>query len=107
MFDGRMYRVIRIYEDNSILVVSEDYAAIFPWGNNSTYVGSNVYEWLDKNEANGFSGVYYKTISNVENYLVKTTYQVDMMTGDKVSPLEEKNEGYITLLTATDYVLAG
>ena len=108
MFDGRMYRVIRINEDNSVKVVSEDYAAIFPWGNDSAYKGSNVHQWLDKTEWE-LSGTYYNTISNVEKYLLKTKYKTDLISGDAVSPLEgeEESEGYVTLLTATDYVLAG
>lgn len=105
LFGNEIFRIVRIYEDNKVQLIRENYIASFPWGNESEYENSNVREWLDKTESET-SGVYYKMLPNVEKFFTKTNYQIDVLAEDKIISSEEKKEGYITLLSVTDYVLA-
>ena len=106
LFANRIFRIIRIYEDNTVKLVSDDIVAIFPWGDTSDYLSSNAYQWLDKTDVAN-SGVYYNTIVNAQNYLEKMEYQMDLMSGEKMIPSDESITGYVTLLNPSDYVLAG
>ena len=105
-FSNRIFRIIRIYEDNSVQLISDDYVGVFPWGEDYEYSTSNVYHWLDKT-GEEHSGVYYNTIPKIENYLNKMNYQLDKMIGDKMTPSDINYEGYVTLLRPSDYILAG
>ena len=104
-FGNQLFRIMRIGEDNTVRLVSENYVGIFPWGNDSTYLNSNVYSWLNKTDW-VYSGFYYKILPNVEKYLVKTDYQINVLQEGKISPLEDKYSDYISLLNVNDYILA-
>lgn len=106
LFGNRLFRVVRILKDNTVRLISDDYVAIFPWGNQSDFTHSNVHAWLDKTDWE-LSGVYYKTLPKAEQYLVKMNYQMELMTGEKVVPSDVNEEGFVTLLSPSDYVLAG
>jgi len=103
-FGNRMFRVIRVYNDNSIKLVSEDLVASFMYGESSSYRSSNVRKWLTKIK-NPVSGVYYDTIPNIENFLDKTNYSEDVMQGDKVEPSKTYSSDYVTTLSIADYIL--
>ena len=105
LFTNQLFRIIRIYEDNTVQLIREDYVSIFPWGDTSNYENSNVHHWLDKTEWE-LSGIYYETLHNVQKFFTPTTYQIDVLSDDKIISSEEKQSGYISILTVTDYVLA-
>ena len=105
LFANRLFRVIRVNNDNSIKMVSESYAASFMWGDSSPYQESNLYNWLTKTSKE-YSGIYYDTIPNVEKVLSKTKYSEDILNGEKVKDGSKKGSEYVTTLGVKDYVLA-
>ena len=104
-FANQLFRIVRIYEDNKVKIVSENHVASFPWGNESEYKNSNVENWLDITSVE-HSGIYYATLPNVKKFFAKGNYQMDTLAEDKIISAKEKQKSYITPLSVTDYVLA-
>lgn len=104
-FGNRMFRVLRVYNDNSVKLVSEDLAATFTYGEESAYRTSNVRKWLTKIK-NPVSGVYYDSLPNIENFSEKTNYSEDVMKDGKVEPSKTYASDYVTTLSISDYILA-
>ena len=69
-----MFRVIRVYEDESVKLVSDDLIASFMWGESSAYDQSNLRVWLTDVDKIDVSGVYYKTIPNQDYFIKKTKF---------------------------------
>ena len=117
IYENRLFRVMRVNNDDTVKMISEGFATSFMWGDTSNYENSNMQNWLNKND-NEHSGVYYNTLSNVEKSLVKTAYEESILKDGKIISLEEleeenseekeekKKKDYITLLTVKDYTLA-
>lgn len=105
-FGNRLFRIVRVNNDKSVKVVSEDLVASFMWGEDSKYESSNLRNWLDKTE-NKNSGVYYNTIPSPKTFLRKTNYQEDILENDNVKEDKKKGDGFITTLGVSDYILAG
>ena len=103
-FGNRMFRVIRVYNDNSVKLISEDLVSSFMYGEDTSYRSSNVRKWLTKIK-NPNSGVYYDTLPSVETFLDKTNYSEDVMKGDKVEPSKTYASDYVTTLSIADYIL--
>ena len=105
-FANRLFRIIRVNEDNTVKLISADYVAIFPWGNESTYKDSNVYQWLNPTDSS-VSGVYYKTFPKADKFLEKMKYTNDIVSNDKTTPGKDTFNNYFSLLNPSDYILAG
>lgn len=103
-FANRIFRIVRINNDGSIRVVSDQMVASFMRGDDE-YEKSNLYTWLEKTDDSN-SGVYYNTIPDINSFLVKTKYSEDVLKDDKVSKNKTTKEAYITMLGINDYVLA-
>ena len=86
MFENRLFRIVRVNNDNTVKLISEDFGATFMWGENPNYKDSNVQNWLTKTEKE-HSGVYYNTINDIEKVLVKTTYSEDILKDGKIITL--------------------
>lgn len=105
IFFNQRYRVIRINEDNSVRMISENLNSSFMWGEDSHYKNSNVFNWLNKTDIE-HSGVYLDTIPNYKNYLKETSYTEDKLNNDKVESSDKNLKDYVTLLTIKDYITA-
>ena len=104
-FGNRMFRVLRVYNDNSVKLVSEDLVSEFMYGDDTSYRTSNLRKWLTKIK-NPVSGVYYDTLPNVDNFLEKTNYSEDVMKDGKVESSKTYSSDYVTTLSISDYILA-
>ena len=105
-YANRMFRVLRINEDNSVKMVSNDLVASFMWGDTPNYDQSNVRLWLTKTDQE-HSGVYYDTIPSPNKNLTKIKYTIDRLLETKVEFGDQEFEDYVTSLTLNDYVVAG
>ncbi len=102
-FANRLYRIIRINNDGSTKVVSNDIVSEFMWGEDEDYQKSNIHNWLEKQENIENSGIYYDTIPYLEEFLVKTTYNIPIFNENKVMNSQTNYNDYITTLTIKDY----
>ena len=90
MFENRLFRIVRVNNDDTVKLVSEGFASSFMWGENSNYKDSNIQNWLNKTDQE-HSGIYYDTIANIK-LLKKTEYTEDILKDDKIITLEEFNK---------------
>ena len=105
-YNNRLFRIIRVNNDNTIRVISDDIGASFMWGVDSKYENSNLNAWLD-NTGDNNSGVYYNTLGGVDKLTIKTKYSIDKLEEDKVVPGKEKYSSTVTTLGIKDYTNAG
>lgn len=103
-FSNRIFRIMNVYNDNSVKLVSDDNNGILIWGDESSYKTSNLYNWLNKT-ASPNSGIYYNTISNT-NLLTKTSYKENQLLKSKIKETNKEEKDYVTTLTISDYINA-
>lgn len=106
-FANRMFRVLRVNEDDSVKLVTDDLVSSFMWGENSAYDNSNVRLWLTDVEKIKVSGVYYKTIPAQDRFVAKTEYTIDKMLDTKVEKGDVVFKDDIVTVTLSDYIEAG
>ena len=106
-FANRMFRVMRINDDDTVKLVSEDLVASFMWGEDAAYDNSNLRLWLTDVEKVDVSGVYYKTIPSQDLYVVKTKYTIDKMDDAKIEKGDVVLEDDVVTLTLSDFIEAG
>lgn len=105
-FANRSFRILRVNNDKTVKLISDNNAAIFMWGEKNKYKNSNLNNWLNKTN-NKNSGVYYDTIPSIDKFLIKTKYSEDKLLGDKVKKSNKTNSDYIATISINDYVNAG
>ncbi len=106
MIFNRLYRVLRVDNDGSVKLVSENTVASFMWGDDSKYKNSNVHNWLTKtNEEH--SGIYLNTIPSSSKFLKKTVYSEDVLKDNKIKTGKSTYKDYVTTLSINDYINSG
>lgn len=90
MFENRLFRIVRVNNDNTVKMISEGYATSFMWGDKADYKDSNIQNWLNKTDKE-HSGIYYNTIVN-SKLLKKTEYTEDILKDGKIITREEFNK---------------
>lgn len=105
-FGNRLFRIIRVNNDGTTKVVSDDIVSEFMFGDEENYLTSNLRYWLTKDEGVEHSGVYYDTIPYPNDFLVKTNYSIDTFDSGNVSKGKDIYKDYITTLNIKDYSLA-
>ena len=106
-FANRMYRVMRVFNDNSVKLVSDDLTASFIWGDHPDYETSNPYLWLSPKDGEEWSGVYYKTLPAQDYYLKDTVYTIDRFNDGKVEHGDIEFTDKVALVTLNDYIESG
>lgn len=104
-FSNRIYRIVRINNNNTVKIISNGNNANFMFGDSNNYQESNLHNWLNKT-TNENSGIYYDTIPNIDNFLTKTVYREDKLLNSKVSKSNYEYKEYLTTLTLEDYITA-
>ncbi len=110
-YSNKLFRIVRINNDGSVVVVSSDNIANFMYNDNN-YKNSNIYIWLNKIDSNinnnNYTGVYIDMLNDYKKNLVKTKYSIDKVTKDnKVSVSSEVNKDYVSIISISDYIKAG
>lgn len=105
---GYLWRIIKINEDNSITMITEDSIISLSYGNSSIYSNSQIYQWLNLIDNNKNSGIFYNTIKDEENYLDFTKICLDSFNDlESIGCFETDNTIKIALLSVKDYQEAG
>ena len=102
VFANRLFRVMNINNNGTVQLISNDIVSQFMWGEDSSYRNSNLYQWLNVSDVEN-GGVYYNTIPNPEQFLVKTEYSEDKLLDSKVESSKTKYKDYITTLSIKDF----
>ena len=106
-FGNRMFRVMRVFEDNTVKLVSDDLVASYIWGDFPPYENSNPRLWLTPQENIDVSGVYYKTIPSPDYFLTDTTYTIDKLIDGGVEHGDIEFTDKVVSVTLNDYIQSG
>lgn len=106
LFGNSSYRIIRINNDSTVKLVSNELVASFMWGEDSKYELSNLKHWLSQTVEKN-SGVFYNSLPNPDNFLVKTDYKEDILKDGDILDSNDIYKDYVTTLSISDYILAG
>ena len=106
-YSNRIYRIIGIDADRNVKVVSDDIVGTVLYGENESYQSSNVRAFLNLDEDNTGTGVYYSTLPNPNRFLADTTYSEDKLLNNSVDYSDKFYHDKISTLTIDDYVRAG
>ncbi len=103
-FSNRIFRILRINEDHSMKLVTEENQTILPLGDVDSYDGSNLQIWLSRDEQIEHSGIFYQSLTDAYNNLVETSYCEGTLKDNKVTCEGKKKKAYVTLLSIDDYL---
>lgn len=107
-FMGYLWRIVKINEDNSITMITEDSIISLPYGNSSLYSNSQIYQWLNLIDNNKNSGIFYNTIKDGEEHLINTKICLDSFDDlESIGCFETDDSIKISLLSVKDYEEAG
>jgi len=104
-YSNNIWRIIKINEDNSILLISENTTGLLAYGDiNSNYNESNIINWLNNNE----NKYFMNQITEAEKYLKITNTCIDTISNiDNITCNTFDNTKYINLLSLEDYLNTG
>lgn len=106
-FMGYSWRIIRINEDKTITMITEDPIISLAYGNTSSFTDSQINKWLN-NMNEEYTGIFYNMISSSKDYLVNTKTCLDTFnTVEAIGCYETNNDYAISLLSIKDYASAG
>ena len=107
LYSNILWRAIKVNDDNSITMISENSITPLAYGKKTLYKDSPVYKWLNKTNEE-YSGILQNSLNNIETYLQKTTTCTDKLDELSNNPCKEiDNDSYITLLPIIDYLNIG
>lgn len=95
LYSGYLFRIVRINEDKSLKLVTDDIVSSLSWQNN--YKDSNIKSYLE-NE-------FYNKLNNPDNYILETSWCIDAI-DKKIDSCQKTINSKIGLLSYNDYVLA-
>ena len=107
LYSNILWRIIKINNDNSISIISDNSLTRLAYGESLNYTDSYINKWLNINESE-YSGILEKNLNNKEAYLQKTTTCLDIV--DELNNQECQNtyvDNYISLLSTSDFVNIG
>lgn len=107
LYSNILWRIFKINNDNSIMLISNNALTSISYGKNKTYEESYIYNWLNNTE-NEYSGILENVLNEKEKYLQNTIYCNDTINELTNNPCEDiVNNKYISLLSVIDYLNIG
>ena len=106
-YSGLLWRVIKIEEDNSVVLISENPITLLASGEELDYDTSHITEWMNKGEKEN-SGKLESLMNSYTAYLVRGSVcndKIDTISNSKCNDINEKY--FFNTLTITDYVNTG
>lgn len=95
-YSGNLFRILGVNEDNTINLITEKTVTSMIWGyEQESFKDSYIQSWLN-NE-------YYKTLKNIDQYIVEKERCVDAITNTEKITCEQKEAFKVGLLSITDY----
>jgi hypothetical protein len=105
-YSNRLWRIIRINNDNTITMVTDDLVTSLVWGYNSNYNSSYIKEWLNINDQDN-SGIFEDTLVNASEYVDETNLCTDIVVNIDDATCGNITSSKIGLLSIVDYKKAG
>ena len=104
-YSNQLWRIVKITEDNSIMLITDNIVGTLAYGDNkTTYDESNLINWLNNNS----NGKYIKVLNDKEKYLKSTSTCIDTIDDiDNITCKEKSTNNYLNLLSIEDYLYTG
>ena len=108
-YSNLLWRIVKINEDNSILLITDNAIGNLAYGNNeNTYKESNLINWLNYSEDNANSGIFENMLNQKEKYLTLTSTCNDTIDDiENITCENKENSYYLGLLSIEDYLHTG
>ena len=95
-YSGKLWRIVAIYPDGAMKLITENPITAIYWGSNTTYNGSWVYQWLNED--------FNDTLVNKDKTIDNTKIWNATTTSDTTKPAETTMvSGNVGLLNAYEY----
>lgn len=109
MYSNILWRIIKVNEDKSILLISDNAVTSLAYGTNEKdYANSSIIKWLNQDKELNYSGVLENKLNDISNYLVKTTVCTDVIDdATKFNCKVTNQDYYLGLLSIENYVKTG
>lgn len=105
-YSNRLWRIVKINENNSIELVTDDNQTVLIWGDEVDYKNSNIYRWLNKQEEVDHTGIFFDSLNKPAVYLDITSWCEGKIINNKLDCKKDNKKDYVSLLTTIDYVSA-
>lgn len=107
-FMGYSWRIIKINEDKTITMITEDPIMSLAYGNITEYQNSQVNRWLNPIDNENYTGIFYDMLKESDSYLTNTKTCLDSFNSvDNIGCYETNSDYKISLLNVKDYAEAG
>lgn len=103
-YSNILWRIVKVNSDNSIVLVTDSKINDLAYGvSNSTYLKSNINDYLNKSLEN--TGIFETILNNKEKLLTKNTLCLDDVNNIKKITCKNKDTNmYVSLLSVSDYL---
>lgn len=99
-YSGILWRVVKINEDHSIVLISDDALTSMVFGYEvEKFQDSYVYQWLNQD--------FYKMLRNKDQYLVDTTFCIDQIIDAEHVSCKENISSKVGMISLSEYLKAG
>ncbi len=106
-YANRLFRIMKINADDSVLLISEDNQTVLPYGDSNNYMSSSPRYYFNNIEGEENSGAYLDSLGDYEYFLETMPWSLEVVVNSEVVSFEEYEDDYIRLLTVEDYLMAG
>ncbi len=106
-YSNRLFRIMKINDDDSVLLISDDNQTVLPYGDSNSYMSSSPRYYFNNIEGEENSGAYLDTLGDYDYFLERTSWVDEVVVNSEVISEEAYEDDYIRLLTVEDYLLAG
>ena len=101
-YSGILFRVVKVNEDKSIKLITDDSVASLVWGTTNDYETSYIRDYLNKTDE--YTGIFYDSLVDPTSYLVSNDFCIDEIEEDITC--NKKINDYVGLLSYDEYKTA-
>lgn len=107
-YSGKMWRVIKINQDGSMVLILNDVISALTYGSSSKYQDSSLRGYLNTITNQSFTGIFEQTLNDKNQYLKKTSICIDQISNIEDITCDKKvTLDFVGLLNLSDYQLSG
>lgn len=104
VFSNQVFRIMKVYNNNSVKIITENTQGTLIYGDSSSYKDSNLYNFLNKTTKKN-SGTFYDSVASPTTLLTQTKWCETTLTSNDAKCSKEKKD-YVTTLSTIDYANA-
>lgn len=104
IYSNILWRIVRVNNDNSVVLVTDSKLTDLAFGNNTDYLKSYVFDWLNESDKS-YTGILEGKLNDKNAYLVPNTVCLDKINNiNNITCHKKDTTGYVSLLGIGDYL---